>query len=123
MLLIRGLAGGTGTTGTLYEPDENPPSYNGAPRIDAPYIWVCDTFYEVTSGGHSLKLDRGTIQVAFEQPTVRGFEQRRRAIAAAKTHIKDQLSRIGIQADPEFHIRPRPDSTHGPDGPPQDKPS
>ena len=122
MLLICGLAGGTGTTGTLYEPDESPPSYSGAPRVDAPYVWVCDAFYQVASGGQSLELDRGTIRVAFEQPTVRGFERRERAVAAAKAHIDDQLSRIGVRAEPEFHIRPRSDPTHGRNGPPRDEP-
>jgi hypothetical protein len=45
MLLIRGRAGGTALTGTLYEPGETPPSYEGAPDADAPYVWVCDAFY------------------------------------------------------------------------------
>ncbi len=104
MLLICGLAGGTGTTGTLYEPDESPPSYDGAPTVDAPYVWVCDAFYQVESGGQRLETDRGTIRVAFERPTVRGFEKRKRAVAAAKSHIRDQFSRIGVRADPDFHV-------------------
>jgi len=47
MLLIRGSAGGTTLTGTLYERGERPPSFRGAPDEDAPYVWVCDEFYEV----------------------------------------------------------------------------
>ena len=101
MLLICGLAGGTGTTGTLYEPDETPPSYSGALIVEAPYVWVCDAFYEVESGGKTLSTTHGTIQVAFERPTVRGFEHRDQAVAAAKNHIHDQFRRIGIQTDPD----------------------
>jgi hypothetical protein len=114
MLLICGLAGGTGTTGTLYDPDETPPSYDGAPTVDAPYVWVCDAFYRVSSGGHALTTDRGTIRVAFERPTVRGFERREQAIDAAKEHIRDQLSRIGIRGDPEFHVDTPADAGHAP---------
>lgn len=112
MLLVCGLAGGTGTTGTLYEPDETPPSYDGAPTVEAPYAWVCDSFYRVESGGQKLETDQGTIRVAFERPTVRGFEQREQAIAAAKTHIRDQFSRTGIRADPDFYIDTPADAGH-----------
>jgi hypothetical protein len=112
MLLVCGLAAGTGTTGTLYEPDETPPSYSGAPTTAAPYVWVCDTFYEVASGGQELATDSGTVQIAFDRPTVRGFERRDRAIAAAKSHIRTQFSRIGIRAEPEFHIDPPDDAGH-----------
>jgi hypothetical protein len=112
MLLICGLAGGTGTTGTLYEPDDTPPSYTGAPTLKAPYVWVCDAFYQVESGGQELTTDQGAIRVAFQRPTVRGFEQRERAITAAKTHIRDQLSRIGIQVEPEFHIDTPAEASH-----------
>ena len=104
MLQICGLAGGTGTTGTLYEPGEKPPSYRGAPTPDAPYVWVCDSFYAVESGGQRLELDDRTVRVAFERPAPRGFEGRERAIAAAKRHIRRQLARIGVRADPEFHV-------------------
>lgn len=114
MLLICGLAGGTGTTGTLYEPDETPPSYSGAPTVDAPYVWVCDAFYRVSSGGQELTTDQGTIRVAFEQPTVRGFERRDQAIAAAKEHISDQFSRIGVRGDPDFHVNTPTDASHVP---------
>jgi len=51
VLLVRGDALGTNLTGTVYEPDDEPPSYSGAPDTEAPYVWVCDGFYEVESGG------------------------------------------------------------------------
>jgi len=112
MLLICGLAGGTGTTGTLYEPDETPPSYSGAPTVEAPYVWICDAFYQVESGGQKLTTDHGTVQVAFERPTVQGFEQRNQAVAAAKDHIHDQLCRIGIRTDPDFYVNTPADASH-----------
>jgi hypothetical protein len=112
VLLICGLAAGTGTTGTLYEPDETPPSYSGAPTTAAPYVWVCDTFYQVSSGGQTLETDRGTIQVAFDRPTVRGFERREQAVAAAKSHIRQQFNRIGIDTEPEFHVDTPQEATH-----------
>ena len=42
--------------------------------------------------------------MAFERPAPRGFEGRERAIAAAKRHIRRQLARIGVRADPDFHV-------------------
>ena len=96
MLLIRGLAGGTGLTGTLYEPGETPPSYRGAPDVGAPYVWVCDEFYAVETGRQTLELDDGPVQVAFEQPAPRGYDNRERAVAAAKAHIREQFARIGV---------------------------
>jgi hypothetical protein len=114
MLLLCGLAGGTGTTGTLYEPGETPPSYEGAPTSAAPYTWICDTFYEVDSGGQRLDTDNGTIRVAFDRPTVRGFEHRDRAISAGKSHIRTQLSRIGIHAEPDFYLDPPEEADHVP---------
>ncbi|ERG96071.1 hypothetical protein [Haloquadratum walsbyi] len=112
MLLITGLAGGTGTTGTLYEPGETAPSYMGAPRSEAPYTWICDTFYQVDSGGQQLDTDDGEIRVAFDRPTVQGFEQRDEAISAAKTHIHTQFSRIGIHAEPDFYLNPPDETDH-----------
>lgn len=103
MLLICGLAGGTGVTGTLYGPDEDAPTYRGAPDVVAPYVWVCDEFYRVASGGQPLALSDDTVQVAFERPTPRGFDDRERAITAAKTHIDEQLTRIGVTDEPTFH--------------------
>lgn len=117
MLLVCGLAAGTGTTGTLYEPGETPPSYDGAPTRTASYVWVCDAFYQVDSGGQPLETEHGTIQVAFEQPTVRGFEDRDEAIAAAKAHIRTQFSRIGIQAEPDFYINTPETASHVPSEP------
>jgi ribonuclease HI len=66
-------------------------------------VWVCDAFYRVASGGRTLETDRGTIRVAFERPTVRGVERREAAIAA-RSHIRDQLARIGVRADPGCHV-------------------
>ena len=104
MLLIRGLAGGTGLTGTLYEPGEEAPSYKGAPDEGSPYVWVCDAFYAVESGGQALQLDGGTVNVAFERPMPRGFDDREAAIDAAKDHIRAQFARIGIDDDVEFEL-------------------
>ncbi len=104
MLLLKGFAGGTGTTGTLYEPGESAPSYAGGPAVSAPYVWVCDAFYAVESGGRRLDTDQGTVRVAFERPTVRGFQDRDEAIGAGKAHIRTQFSRVGIHDEPEFHL-------------------
>jgi len=104
MLLVCGLAGGTGVTGALYEPGERPPRYRGAPDSDAPYVWVCDSFYAVESGGQRLELDDETIRVAFERPSPRGFDTRETALRAAKTHIREQLSRIGVTDEVDFAV-------------------
>jgi hypothetical protein len=104
MLLIRGLAGGTGLTGTLYEPGEQAPSYRGAPDDGAPYVWVCDEFYAVESGGRTVHLEGGDVQVAFERPAPRGFDDRGRAIEAAKAHIREQFARIGLTEAVDFEI-------------------
>ena len=98
MLLIRGTAGGTALTGTLYEPGDEPPSYRGAPDEGAPYVWVCDSFYEVASGGQLQKVGGREINVAFESPSPRGFETRERAIEAAKEHLRTQFQRVGVDA-------------------------
>ncbi|MFW5905709.1 MAG: DUF7113 family protein [archaeon] len=95
MLLIRGRAGGTALTGTLYEPGETPPRYVGAPNAQAPYVWVCDAFYEVESGGTVQHIDDRKIHVAFESPAPRGFDDRDRAIATAEEHLRTQFGRIG----------------------------
>jgi hypothetical protein len=99
MLLIRGHAGGTALTGTLYERGETPPTYKGAPDEDAPYIWVCDAFYEVESGGQRTEIDGRELNVAFESPMPHGFETRDRAIAAAEEHIRTQFARVGLDSD------------------------
>ncbi|WP_424017844.1 DUF7113 family protein [Halorientalis pallida] len=99
MLLIRGSAGGTDLTGTLYERGESSPSFKGAPDEDAPYIWVCDSFYEVESGGQSTTIAGRDLNVAFETPMPHGFETRERAIEAAKEHVRTQFARVGVDAD------------------------
>lgn len=98
MLLIRGTAGGTALTGTLYEPGDEPPSYRGAPDEGTPYVWVCDSFYEVESGGQLQKVGDREINVAFESPSPRGFETRERAMEAAKEHVRTQFQRVGVDA-------------------------
>jgi len=99
MLLIRGHAGGTALTGTLYERGETPPSYSGAPDEDAPFVWVCDAFYEVESGGQRTEIGGRERNVAFESPTPHGFESRERAIAAAEEHVRTQFARVGLDPD------------------------
>jgi len=99
MLLVHGAAAGTALTGTLYEPGEEAPSFKGAPDAGAPYVWVCDSFYEVESGGLVQRVDGEELRVAFESPAPRGFEDEERALDAAKEHIRTQFARIGV--DPE----------------------
>ena len=99
MLLIRGRAGGTELTGTLYEPGEHPPSYRGAPDEAAPYTWVCDEFYEVESGGQVQEVDGREVRVAFEEPLPRGFDARSPAVEAAEEHLRTQFARLGVPAD------------------------
>ncbi|WP_324759022.1 DUF7113 family protein [Haloarcula sp. GH36] len=96
MLHIRGSAGGTGLTGTLYEPGESPPSFKGAPDGGAPYVWVCDAFYEVESGGQTQSIGDREVNVAFESPMPQGFEDRDTAIEAAKDHVRTQFARLGV---------------------------
>jgi hypothetical protein len=99
MLQIRGSARGTDLTGTLYERDEDPPEFRGAPHDGAPYVWVCDAFYQVDSGGTTQRLGDREVQVAFETPMPRGFETRGAAIEAATEHVRTQFARLGIPAD------------------------
>jgi hypothetical protein len=96
MLLVRGRGGGTALTGTIYEGEDEPPDYRGSPDDGAAYVWVCDEFYEVESGGQSQRVDGRDIQVAFESPMPRGFDSRERAIAAAREHVRTQFARIGV---------------------------
>ncbi|WP_152042836.1 DUF7113 family protein [Salinigranum salinum] len=98
MLLIRGHGGGTALTGTLYERGETPPSFRGAPDEQAPYVWVCDEFYEVESGGSQTTIDGREIHVAFESPMPRGFETKSQALTAAKEHVRTQFARVGVPA-------------------------
>ncbi|MFC6834914.1 DUF7113 family protein [Halomarina ordinaria] len=113
MLLIRGHGGGTALTGTLYERGERAPEFRGAPDEDAPYVWVCDAFYEVESGGQLQRIDDREVRVAFEAPSPHGFDTRDQAVAAAKDHLRTQFARVGvpekdvdievIKVDPENH--------------------
>lgn len=99
MLLVRGAAGGTELTGTIYEDGEDPPQFSGSPDDDAPYVWVCDEFYEVDSGGSSQTIGGRNIQIAFESPMPRGFESRTQALEAAREHITTQFARLGMTRD------------------------
>ena len=99
MILVRGSGGGTELTGTVFERGEEPPAYKGAPDEDAPYVWVCDSFYEVESGGSALLVDGEEIRVAFEEPMPRGFDTRGQALTAAKEHVRTQFARIGVDPD------------------------
>ena len=96
MILVRGSAGGTALTGTIYERGEDAPTFRGSPDDEAPYVWVCDEFYEVDTGGSTQVLDDREIQVAFESPVPRGFGSRERAIEAATEHVRTQFARIGV---------------------------
>lgn len=105
MLLIRGRAGGTALTGTLYERGDHVPSFKGAPNEDAPYVWVCDEFYSVDSGGAVQKIDGEDVNIAFESPMPRGFDTREKAIAAAEDHLRTQFARIGVSSsDVEIEV-------------------
>lgn len=107
MLLIRGTAGGTTLTGTLYEPGERAPSFKGAPDEDAPYVWVCDAFYAVESGGALQRVGGEEVRVAFESPMPRGFDDRDRALAAAEEHVRTQFARVGVpETDVEVEVQP-----------------
>ncbi|MES3516116.1 MAG: hypothetical protein PPP58_00465 [Natronomonas sp.] len=98
MLHIRGHAGGTALTGTLYERGEDPPRFSGAPDEGAPYVWLCDAFYEVDSGGQTQRVGDRELQVAFESPMPRGFETREAAVEAAREHIRTQFARLGVDS-------------------------
>ncbi|NHN41278.1 hypothetical protein G9C85_06455 [Halorubellus sp. JP-L1] len=99
MLLVRGAAGGTELTGTVYERGERAPQFRGAPDEDAPYVWVCDEFYEVESGGSIQEVDGREVHVAFDSPMPRGFDTRDQAVEAAREHVRTQFARIGVDPD------------------------
>ncbi|NKE34346.1 hypothetical protein GWG54_00680 [Natronococcus sp. JC468] len=99
MFIVRGRAGGTELTGTVYERGERSPSFRGAPDEDAAYVWVCDEFYEVDSGGSVQVIDDREVHLAFESPMPRGFDTREQALEAAREHVRTQFARIGV--DPE----------------------
>ena len=98
MLIVRGIVDDVELTGSLYEPGERPPPFKGAPDEDAPYVWICDEFYEVESGGQVQHIAGHDVNLAFERPMPRGFEDREQAIEAAKEHIHTQFARIGIDS-------------------------
>ena len=105
MLLVRGHAGGTTLTGTIFERGERAPTYKGAPDEDAPYVWVCDEFYAVESGGSETTIGGETVNVAFETPMPRGFETRDSALEAAKEHVRTQFARVGLpESDVEIEV-------------------
>lgn len=99
MLLVRGHAGGTTLTGTIFERGERAPSFKGAPDEGAPYVFVCDEFYAVESGGSVQRIDGRDVRIAFESPMPRGFDTRDQALEAAEEHIRTQFARIDINAD------------------------
>lgn len=99
MILIRGWYKDTGLTGTLFEEDDEVPEYKGAADSNAPYTWVCDSFYRVESGGTVQNIDGEEIRLAFEKPTTKGYSTRDEAIKSAEEHIKTQFSRIGAEPD------------------------
>ena len=106
MILVRGVAGGTELTGTIFERGEEVPTFRGSPDDDAPYVWVCDEFYEVDSGGSTQRIDGNEIQIAFESPMPRGFDTRQQAIEGAKEHVRTQFARIGVDdAAVEIEVR------------------
>jgi hypothetical protein len=96
MLLVRGTAAGTALTGTIYEEGEDPPQFSGSPDDNAPYVWVCDEFYEVDSGGSTQVIEGREIRIAFESPMPRGFETREAALEAAREHVRTQFARLGV---------------------------
>lgn len=108
MLLVRGHGGGTALTGTVYEEGEDAPQYRGTPQDGAPFVWVCDEFYEVASGGSRQLVDDREIRIAFESPVPRGFETREQALDAAKDHIRTQFARIGV-TDVDMELIENPD--------------
>ncbi|WP_410766701.1 hypothetical protein [Haloferax sp. DFSO60] len=117
MLLVRGHGGGTTLTGTIFERGEEAPKYRGAPDEDAPYVWVCDEFYEVESGGTETTIDGRTINVAFDTPLPRGFDTRDQALDAAKEHIRTQFARVGVAGDAVNIEVTRPEEEGSPAGP------
>ena len=98
MLLVRGWAGDSALTGTIFEEGESPPEYSGSPKTEAPYVWVCDEFYAVDSGGTVQQIDGEEVNIAFESPMPRGFDTREEAVGAAEDHLRTQFARIGVDS-------------------------
>lgn len=104
-MLVRGSAGGTTLTGTLYERGEDAPAFRGAPDGDAPYVWLCDEFYPIEHGGVVQRVDDREINLAFESPMPREFDTRDQAVAAARAHVRTQFARLGIpEADVDVEV-------------------
>ena len=99
MLLVRGRIGDTELTGTIYERGERAPEFKGAPDEDAAYVFVCDEFYAVESGGSTQQIDGQAINIAFETPMPRGFDTKDQATEAAKDHVRTQFARVGLDPD------------------------
>ena len=99
MLIVRGSAAETSLTGTIYERGEEPPRFSGTPDDGAPYVWICDEFYQVDTGGSLQVLDDREVRIAFETPLPRGFDTREQALAAAKEHLRTQFARIGVPGE------------------------
>jgi hypothetical protein len=99
MFLVRGSAGGTTLTGTVYERGEEAPAFRGAPDHDAAYVWICDEFYTVESGGLLQQIGEREVRIAFESPVPRGFDTKEQALSAAREHIRTQFARIGVAPD------------------------
>lgn len=99
MIIVEGTFGGTSLSGTIYERGEDAPPFRGAPDEDAAYVWVCDEFYEVASGGTIQRIEGREVHVAFESPMPRGFDTRKQAIAAAEDHVRTQFARIDVDPD------------------------
>ncbi|MBX0287867.1 hypothetical protein EGH22_16150 [Halomicroarcula sp. F28] len=111
MILVSGAAGEAGLTGTLYEPGESRPSFRGAPEEGSPYVWVCDAFYEVESGGQPQTVGDRELRVAFESPAPRGFPDQAAALRAGKEHIRTQFARLGVpRSEVDITVRRRVDA-------------
>lgn len=96
MLLVRGRVGESALTGTVYEEGESAPTYRGSPDTEAAYVWICDEFYEVESGGSTQVIDGEELRIAFESPMPRGFDDRDSALDAAEDHLRTQFARLGV---------------------------
>lgn len=99
MLIVRGTVNDVELSGTLYEPGDRVPRFKGAPNEEAPFVWICDEFYEVESGGQVQRIAGQDVNLAFERPMPRGFESKDQAIEVAKEHIRTQFARVGVAAD------------------------
>ncbi len=67
--------------------------------MNSAYVWVCDEFYEVESGGQVQRVEGREVNVAFESPMPRGYDSREDALAAAKEHVRTQFQRIGVEGE------------------------